>query len=233
MKKIQLLALIMSAVTFLSLIGVGFSIWYNLDVILPNGDGTVTGNENTIAAYAVDKSSDVLKCDGEIEMFQYSSLSFLNNKNSIAVTYKIDTAKVDIWNANPTLTFSLTTKENTTKDNAGLFGSVDGTTKSFSASIGAVNLGNATVSADGKTISFTCKYNDIAGQLTDGTFTLTYLLNIPEKYADNHATEALRGTVGNFRRAFGQYLLSGRVNGDGSTTTTTFIVIAAVEIVAQ
>lgn len=227
MKKIQYLALVMSVVTFLSLVGVGFSIWYNLDVILPNGDGVVTGNENVITAYAVDRSSDILKCTGNISMFSYSALSFVGgDSGTIAVPYTIDMSKTDILKDSTRLTFSLTTEENTTKDNAGLFGDAeDGTTKSFSAAIGSVDLGDADVSDDGKTISFTCTYDAISElvQANGGNFTLTYTLTIPEKYADNT-------TVGNFRRAFGQYLLSNKVNDDGSTTTTKFIVMAGVTI---
>ncbi|MBQ2734238.1 MAG: hypothetical protein IJF33_00245 [Clostridia bacterium] len=228
MKKIKYLAFVMSVVTFLSLVGVGFSIWYNVDVILPNGDGTVTDNNNVITAYAVDQSSNILYCKGTIEVFQYSALSFSDgDTGKITATYWIDTNSEFITDST-TLTFSLTTEENTTKGNAGLFGAVDGTTKSFSASINnSVDLGNATVSTDGKMISFTCTYGAISElvQANDGNFTLTYTLNIPKTYSGGT-------TVGNFRKAFGQYLLS-NLDSDGDGTgdiTTKFIVIAGVTI---
>ena len=235
MKKIKYLAFVMSVVTFLSLVGVGFSIWYNVDVILPNGDGTVTDNNNVITAYAVDQSSNILYCKGTIEVFQYSALSFSGgDTGKITATYWIDTNSEFITDST-TLTFSLTYEEGTIRaldanddgTNDGLFGAVDGTTKSFSASINnSVDLGNATVSTDGKMISFTCTYGAIKNQIAgNGTFTLTYTLNIPKTYAGGT-------TVGNFRKAFGQYLLS-NLDSDGDGTgdiTTKFIVVAGVTI---
>ena len=226
MKKIKYLALLLSVATFLSLVGIGFAIWYNLDVILPGDNGVITDkNNNVITAYSVDKSSNILKCTGEIGMFSYSALSFSGgNSGTITVKYSINTSSEFITD-NTTLTFSLTTEENTTKGDAGLFGAVDGTTKSFSAAIGSVGLGNATVSTDGKTISFTCTYGAIKNQITNNAFTLTYTLTIPETYAGGT-------TVGNFRKAFGQYLLSNLdSDGDGEgDTTTKFIVIAEAKL---
>lgn len=241
MKKIQYLALVMSVVTFLSLVGVGFSIWYNLDVILPNGDGVVTGNENVITAYAVDRSSDILKCTGNISMFSYSALSFVGgDSGTIAVPYTIDMSKTDILKDSTRLTFSLTYEEGTIRaldangdnTNDGLFTAINGTWNKVEATISINNSDGSTttiltatptVSDDRKTVSFTCEYSKIAKQITNGTFVVTYTLTIPETYSDGT-------TVGNFRRAFGQYLLSNKVNDDGSTTTTKFIVIAEVTI---
>ena len=103
--------------------------------------------------------------------------------------------------------------------------------------LGNTNIGDATVSDDavsddGRTLSFSCTYGEIKDQIRVdsntqiGYFTLTYTLTIPEKYADNT-------TVGNFRKAFGQYLLSSwDSDGDGTydTPTTKFIVMAGVTI---
>ena len=235
MKKIKYLALLLSVATFLSVVGIGFAIWYNVKVILPNGDGTVTGDSNKITAYSVDKSSNILKCD-DISMFSYSALSFSGNNGTgtgtIEVTYWIDMNSEFITDST-TLTFSLTYEEGTIRaldanddgTNDGLFGEVTGTTKTFSAAIGSVGLGNATVSTDGKTISFTCTYGAIKNQITNNAFTLTYTLTIPETYTGGT-------TVGNFRKAFGQYLLSNwDSDGDGTgDTTTKFIVIAEAKL---
>ena len=230
MKKIKYLALLLSVATFLSVVGIGFAIWYNLDVILPGDNGVITDkNNNIITAYSVDKSSSVLYCTEVIEVFEYSALAFAGNNGTGAIkaTYWIDMNSEFITNST-TLTFSLTTEKNTTKGDAGLFGDVTGTTKTFSASINnSVDLGDADVSDDGKTISFTCTYDAISElvQANGGNFTLTYTLTIPETYAGGT-------TVGNFRKAFGQYLLSNwDSDGDGEgDTTTKFIVIAEAKL---
>jgi hypothetical protein len=250
MKKHQILALFLSVAAFLSLLGTGFAIWYNVDVPTVEIEGD-EDNPAKINAFAVDRSSDYIALKGTqpITVFQYSALSFTDSNSNpadtgtITVNYTLN-AKDSLeryGDASNKVLLTLTlTHENTltlmhenTPYNAPLFAAAngDGEKKSVTAAVtvnGAEVVHNhepdENASTDDKLV-FTVELDLSSYAASTATdVVVTYTFEIPKNYDSNAngSHKDAEDKVGNFRNVFGQYLLA------FNDKTTTFVTAAAI-----
>lgn len=215
MKKHQILALFLSVAAFLSLLGTGFAIWYNVDVPTVEIEGD-EDNPAKINAFAVDRSSDYIylnknETDPGITVFQYSALSFTGKTGTaidtgeITVHYTLNAKKCLERYRNGTdskvlLTLTLTHEntltlmhENTPYD-APLFAAAngDGEKKSVTAAVtvnGAVVVHNHEPDEDASTddkLVFTLELDLSSYAASTATdVVVTYTFEIPKNYDTN------------------------------------------------
>ncbi len=238
MRKIQLTSLIMSILSSVCILSVGFSSWYEVQVPVKG-----SGSFETYDALTIEIDTDT-NGKSKIEAFQFSALSFKeivydgddlttftdSDTGIIKVTYKVPGASVYATQGSFTLTADLG-YENLAVANHQLFGTafssankkptgsndlsvtVNGT--AVSTSIVQVKDGNNAVIGD--KISFTKEFSGIthgssAAATDDFVIEVIYTFTIPSAST-------------NFRNTFGKYLLG----ADGDKNPTRFLPSAHIE----
>ena len=243
MKKHQILALFLSVAAFLSLLGTGFAIWYNVDVPTVEIEGD-EDNPAKINAFAVDRSSDYIALKGAqpITVFQYSALSFTGSNSTpadtgrITVNYTLN-AKDSLeryGDASKKVLLTLTLTHENTLNNAPLFAAANANNNETKNIAATVKLGtgealqataDVQASANDKLV-FTVELDLSSYAASTATdVVVTYTFEIPKNYDSNAngSHKDAEDKAGNFRNVFGKYLLA---NKDGKTTT--FVTAAAI-----
>ncbi len=232
MRKIKIIALLMSLTSCLFLCGVGFSIWYNVKPI-----------EAKYATGSIQTAYDVLKISNtEMTIFKFSMLSFKTGdaqtadfRNSdvgtITVTHTVGAAALEATGGNFRVDLALGYDETTLyNDYNELFGalSVGEGDNTISVKCEAKNANGALVSAgelapvdaedttaahklSASELKSAYEFRDVvANNEGSYSFTVTYTFRIP-------------GANDNFRQNFGQYLMGADTQGK---TVTKFVTSA-------
>lgn len=197
MRKLNIMSIIMSLLSMLTVFSVGFASWLSMPT-------PTVSRVGTFQSYVVGEMSDYIKV-GTVDMFDYSAFHFWNDDKTaatstgkISVPYTIDLAKCaesSNWNGTLTVYASLW-YEDITDSTYKLFENINTTTysKTVTAKIGDTTL-NMTNSGTRLDVSHT--FTGL-GNTGTHTFTIDYIFEIPETVSG--------GSNVNFRMCFGKYL---------------------------
>lgn len=235
MKRVRLMSLLLSWACFICLCSVGFSSWYQFDPsnFEAHGKGSFIGYDT------VDMDECVYAEAGSFQIFEYSSLSFVESTSggtvetdvgTISVVYVVDLAKAKaaMTAAGKTWSGTLNVKICLSYENLADYGEGDfrglflplnnapaNSQKTVAVTVDSVAPTGA-VSNSGTEISFTQTLTGL-GDTGTRVMNVVYSFNVPKSYTDD--------TVGNFRNHFGKYL---KTDGAADGKATQFITTARI-----
>ena len=231
MRRVKLMAFLMSLASCLCLFGAGFSSWYAVTIdkgeTIPDGNITsydiltIINEEMTTFQYSILSFKDMVEVTETVGGEQITKAIFQNvDKGVITVEYLIPLETLAATGGNFNVDFSLG-YDMLAVDNHKLFSKAFSVTEnSYSISVDSNSVNNSKINQDTDTIDFTHSFQNIpTGK--DYTFTVTYMFDIPG---------ATQSDALNFKNTFGQYLKgSDTPNND----TTKFVASALVSKVSD
>ena len=204
MRKIKLIAFLLSVTSCLFLFSVGFATWYNVSVATENTTGLLEAFEVEQMESYISLSKDAQgKIDG-FTLFEFTALGFKDGKNKITATYDLNVTALEELGEDITIESTLAYKNLLAEDSNGLF-KFESTANEITAQICYTVNGQQKVDD----VTFTNNGTDI---VVSYTFEKG---NVPEDFSIIYTFDITE----NFRSEFGKYISVKKDNKTEFTTT--------------